>query len=101
MQSFAVFADCLLQSLHTSTAEENDTIGSNEDDDNNLSESVVVKESEFQDGNGRLWQQVTHKNTMDVVAKCNYPKHNNAMHGCLKSFNFALAKQWIRQRLTG
>ena len=100
MQSFAVFADCLLQSLHTSTADENDAIGSNEDDDNYQSESVVVKESEFQDGNGWLWQ-VTHKNTMDFIAKCIYPKHNNAMHGCLKSFNFALAKQWIRQRLTG
>jgi hypothetical protein len=88
------------QNKDTSTAEEDDTIGSNEDDDNNESESVVVKESEYQDGDGRLWR-VRHKNTMDVVAKCIYPKHNNAMHGCLKSFDLALAKQWIRQRLAG
>ena len=74
-----------------------------EDDDNTDDESesgVVVQESEFQDGDGRLWR-VTHINEMHVVAKCIYPKQNNQMHGSSKSFDLTLAKQWIRQRLAG
>lgn len=89
----------MMQNKDTIVAEEDDTTGSSNDDDDNQSESVV-EESEFQDGDGRLWR-VTHKNATHVVAKCIYPKHSNAMHGCLKSFDLTLAKQWIRQRLAG
>jgi hypothetical protein len=91
----------VIQDHQGAFAEEDDiTAGINGDSDNESESAVVVKESEFQDGDGQLWR-VTHKSAMHVVARCIYPKHNNTMHGCLKSFDLALARRWIRQRLAG
>ncbi len=77
--------------------EDNASISSNH---NNSETEVVINESDFEDSDGCLWR-VTSKNTSCVVAKCIYPKLNNVMHGCMKSFDLALAKQLIQQRLTG
>lgn len=90
----------MMQNKDTIAEEDDITTGINCDSDNESESAVVVKESEFQDGKGQLWR-VTHKSATHVVAMCIYPKQNNEMHGCLKSFDLALAKQWIRQRLAG
>jgi hypothetical protein len=67
-------------------------------DDN--SETAILFESEFEDGEGRLYR-VTTIDAMHVMAICIYPKKNNAMFGYVKSFGLALAKELIQQRLTG
>jgi hypothetical protein len=78
------------------TDQANNTVSSIDDD-----YDTVVEESEFEDSDGRLYRVLTKKNTMRVVAMCIYPNDNNAMLGCMKSFDLALAKELIRKRLFG
>jgi len=67
---------------------------------NDNNSEAVVDESEFEDNDGQLYR-VNKRDTMCVIAMCIYPKHNNALYGCTKSFDLALAKELIQQRLTG
>ena len=73
----------------------NTAVGSNDDNTD-----TIFDESEFEDSDGRLYR-VTKINAVNVVAMCIYPRLNNVMHGCVKSFDLALAKELIRQRLYG
>ena len=45
--------------------------------------------------------QVCRINSMNVVAVCVYPRHNNPLLGSEKLFDIVFAKELIRQRLTG
>jgi hypothetical protein len=93
---YSLIARCDPYKRHNDGGEENGSINSNDDD----SETAVVDESEFEDSDGRVWR-VTKRSTISVVAKCIYPRLNNTMHGSVKSFDLGLAKELIRQRLTG
>ena len=62
---------------------------------------LIVHESEFEDPDGGRVYRVCRINSMNVVAVCVYPRHNNPLLGSEKLFDIVLAKELIRQRLTG
>ncbi len=68
------------------------------DDDNDF--VTIMHESEFKDNDGCVYR-VTSMSSTHATARCCYPKHENAMYGCEKAFNIALAKDLSQHRLNG
>jgi hypothetical protein len=64
-------------------------------------ELLIVHESEFEDPDGGRVYRVSGINSTNVIAVCVYPRHNNPLLGSEKLFDIVLAKELIRQRLTG
>jgi hypothetical protein len=62
--------------------------------------SNMLYASEFTDVNGCLYR-VTGMYTTHIVATCVYPRSNNDLLGCEKSFDMQLAKELIEKRLNG
>jgi hypothetical protein len=63
--------------------------------------STVMDGSEFEDVDKRLYRVTGMDGAMHVLATCFYPRRNNELFGCEKSFNMVLAKELIEKRLNG
>jgi hypothetical protein len=89
-----VFLFLRATSTQVSTGAEGGTGG--EDDT-----STVIDGIEFVDVDGRLYRVTGMDDATHVLSTCFYPRRNNALLGCEKSFNMPLAKELIQRRLNG
>jgi hypothetical protein len=71
-------------------------VGTGEDDT-----TVMYGSSEFVDVDGRLYRVTGMDDATHVLATCFYPRRNNELLGCEKSFNLPLSKELIQPRLNG
>lgn len=67
---------------------------------NSNTDNEIFNESEFEDEDGHLYR-VTKMSSSQIIGTCIYPKRNNPMYGCDKSFDHELVKTLVRQRLNG
>ena len=72
---------------HT-TDELREAVGALDDDNDSV---TIMHASEFEVDDGCVYR-VTSMSSTHATARCCYPKHENAMYGCEKAFNIALAK---------
>jgi hypothetical protein len=61
----------------------------------------MMNGSEFEDVDKRLYRVTGMDGAMHVLATCVYPRQDNELFGCEKSFNMVLAKELIETRLNG